>query len=87
MWVEVSAAAVVNFLRSFAVDFELNSLSPELIAAWIERQNTEGDLVNWTIAVRGRDKANDKLGAATWLPDGMAPVWNIGRTRLKGTNS
>ncbi|MFY3161479.1 Z1 domain-containing protein [Achromobacter xylosoxidans] len=87
MWGEVSAAAVVNFLGSFAVDFELSSLSPELIAAWIERQNIEGDLVNWTIAVRGRDKANDKLGMATWLPDGLAPVWNIGRTRLKGTNS
>jgi hypothetical protein len=87
MWTDVSAAAVVDFLRSFVVDFELSSFSPELIAAWIERQNTEGDLVNWTVAVRGRDRENDKLGPATWLPEGMAPVWNIGRTRLKGTNS
>ena len=87
LWTDISAAQVVAFLRSFAVDFEVSSLSPELIAAWIERQNTEGDLVNWTIAVRGRDKENDKLGSATWLPDGEEPVWNIGRTRLKGTNS
>lgn len=87
MWSDVPAAAVVNFLRSFAVEFEVSSLSPELIAAWIEGQNTEGDLVSWTIVVRGRDTENGKLGAATWLPDGMAPVWNVGRTRLKGTNS
>lgn len=87
MWTDISAAAVVGFLRSFAVDFEVSSLSPELISAWIERQNTEGDLVNWTIAVRGRDKENEKLGTASWLPDGTASVWNIGRTRLKGTNS
>lgn len=87
MWSEVSAATVVAFLRAFAVDVEVSSLSPELISAWIERQNTEGDLVSWTVAVRGRDKENDKLSAATWLPEGMAPVWNIGRTRLKGTNS
>lgn len=87
MWTDVSAAAVVTFLRSFAVDFEVSSISPELISAWIERQNTVGDLVNWTIAVRGRDKENDKLGAASWLPKGLGPVWNIGRTRLKGTSS
>ncbi len=87
LWADVSAAAVVNFLRSFTVDAEVNSISPELIAAWIERQNTEGDLVNWTVAVRGREKENVKLGKATWLPDGTGTVWNIGRTRLKGTNS
>jgi hypothetical protein len=87
MWTDVSAAAVIDFLRSFAVDFEVSSLAPELISAWIERQNTAGDLVNWTIAVRGRDKENDKLGRASWLPDGIDPVWNIGRTRLKGTSS
>ena len=87
MWTDVSAADVVKFLRSFVVDFEVSSLSPELIAAWIERQNMEGDLANWTVAVRGRDKENDKLGRATWLPADMPPVWNISRTRLKGSNS
>jgi hypothetical protein len=87
MWTDVSAAALVDYLRKFYVDPEVNSLSPELVAAWIELQNTEGDLVNWTVLVRGRDGEDAKLGSATWLPSGEPPVWNVGRTRIKGTNT
>ena len=87
IWDDVSAADVVTFLRGFSVDSEVSAISPELIAAWIERQNTDGDLVNWTIAVRGRDAESEMLGRATWVPDSEPVVWNLGRTRLKGTNS
>jgi hypothetical protein len=87
LWQDVSASTLVQYLRSFVIDGEVNGLSPELIAAWVERQNLEGDLVNWTVAVRGRDKENAKLGRATWLPNNAEPVWNVGRSRIKGTNS
>jgi hypothetical protein len=87
LWADVSAAEVVGFLRSFYVDPDAGGLSPELMAAWIEQQNLEGDLVNWTIVVRGRDSENKKLGRANWLPDGMRPVWNLARTRIIGSNS
>lgn len=87
LWSDVSAAQVVGFLREFAIDPEISGISPELIAAWIERQNTEGDLVNWTVVVRGRDEENENLGSASWLPEGEAKVWNVGRSRIKGTNS
>lgn len=87
LWSDAPAASVVKFLRAFAVDPEISGLSPELIASWIESQNTEGDLVNWTILLRGRDKENARLGSASWLPGGQAKVWNIGRTRIKGTDS
>ena len=87
LWADVSAAEVVGFLKSFYVDPDVGGLSPELMAAWIEQQNLEGDLVNWTIVVRGRDSENKKLGRANWLPDGMKPVWNLARTRITGSNS
>lgn len=87
LWSDVSASDVVYFLRRFQVDPVVNSLSPELIAAWIERQNTDGELVNWTVVVRGRDELSPKLRAASWLPSSETPVWNVGRTRIRGTNS
>lgn len=87
LWNEVSAAHVVEFLRSYEVDREVGGLSPELMAAWIERQNIEGDLVDWTVIVRGRDKENKKLGAANWLPTAAGVAWNLSRTRIAGSNS
>ncbi|MBZ9784273.1 Z1 domain-containing protein [Pseudomonas sp. REP124] len=87
VWGDVSAAEIVAFIRSFAIDFDVSGFSPELIAAWIERQNIEGDLVSWTVAVRGRDDEDENLGRANWLPDGEPNVWNVSRTRIKGTNS
>ncbi len=87
LWSDVKASDVVAFLRSFDVVHEASGLSPELIAAWIEEQNVEGDLVNWTVVVRGREEENKKLGRASWLPDGEGPVWNLARTRIRGSNS
>lgn len=87
LWTEVTAAKIVEYLRQFATEPEASGLSPELIADWIERQNVNGELVNWTVAVRGREAENAKLGRATWLPSGTGNVWNLARTRLKGTNS
>lgn len=87
IWLDVSAADVVGFLSRFQVHPLVNSLAPELIAAWIERQNMNGELVNWTVLVRGRDEESKALGAATWMPPGEGKVWNLGRTRIKGTNS
>ena len=87
LWSDVSAANVVEYLREFAVEAEASGLSPELIADWIEHQNVNGELVNGTVVVRGRDSENSKLGPATWLPDKLPKVWNLGRTRIKGTNS
>lgn len=87
IWNDVAAKDVVAFLRAFKVDLSVNSLSPEVIASWIEMQNTDGELVNWTVAVRGREEAGEKLGDATWLPEGERAVHNLARTRLKGTNN
>lgn len=87
LWLDVSAAAVVQFLSSFQIDAMAGNLLPELIIKYIELQNTRGELINWTVMVRGRQEKNSILGAASWLPEDFAPVWNLGRTRLRGTDS
>lgn len=57
------------------------------MADWIEEQNHHGGLISWTVVVRGRESENSKLGIASWLPESVGPVFNIARTRIKGSNS
>lgn len=87
VWEDVAAAAVVDFLRRFDYDPDACGTIPTLMADWIEEQNLHGGLVNWTVAVRGRESKNKVLGSVTWLPKSAGEVFNIGRTRLKGSNS
>jgi hypothetical protein len=87
LWSGVRASTVASFLRSFVVDADANSLATELLAAWIETQNIEGDLKEWTIAIRGRDEESPLLGSATWVPSALGKVWNVSRSRIRGSNS
>jgi len=87
VWEDVAAAAVVEFLRRFDYDPDACGTVPTLMADWIEEQNLYGGLVNWTVAVRGRESKSKALGSSTWIPESVGEVFNIGRTRLKGSNS
>lgn len=87
LWEGVQSSGVVQLLRQFDYVPEASGLSPELIAAWIEQQNMDGDATHWSILVRGREKESPELKAATWLPAGLAPVWSIARTRIGSSNS
>lgn len=87
IWQDVSAAAIVDFLRRFDQGDDSCGCIPPLMANWIEEQNLHGGLVNWTVAVRGRETQNSVLGSATWVPEVAGEVFNLGRTRLKGSNS
>jgi len=87
LWQDVGAAAVVSFLRRFDHDPAACGCVPSLMAGWIEEQNLYGGLVNWTVAIRGRETLNKALGAATWAPESAGEVFNLGRTRLRSSNS
>lgn len=87
VWEDVPASKVVEFLRQYDHDPSACGCMPLLMADWIEEQNQHGGLVNWTVAVRGRDSKNEALGVATWVPALAGEVYNIGRSRRKGSNS
>jgi hypothetical protein len=87
MWLDVSPEHVIAFLRGFDYDPNNCGCLPKLMADWIEEQNAAGGLVNWTVVLRGRDTLNGKLGNADWVPKAVGPVYNIERTRLRGSNS
>jgi Z1 domain len=87
MWNGVSAAHIVDFLRGFDNDLTACGCVPGLMADWVEEQNQHGGLTSWTVVVRGRESQSAILGAAGWLPASFGPVYNIARTRIKGSNS
>jgi hypothetical protein len=86
VWVGVSADAILDFLRRYRIDADCTPPSVPLICAYIERQVERGELVRWTVAVRGREAEEDRLGEADWGVAG-GHLWQISRTRIKDTNS
>ncbi len=85
-WRDVPSEAVLQFLRTYRVDGESRSVSLPLICAYIERQVELGELVRWTVAVRGRESRDAQLGEADW---GVATgqICQISRSRIGQTDS
>lgn len=77
----VAGDLVLDFLRRFQVDSRLNPMSPELLAAYVERQMEQGELVRWTVAVCGRQQADPRLGSINWGVHGGV-INPVSRTRL-----
>jgi hypothetical protein len=85
IWSGVSAAKIISFMNNYQILGDPGEFSPSLIIAYIEKQLGYGELTKWTVAVRGRGNPNEKLGAAEWGIKGGA-IWQISRTRIKGTD-
>lgn len=86
VWTGVGAERVLAFLKSYRVDQEVRSVSLPLICSYIDRLVSAGELIRWTVAVRGRESRDGQLGEAEWgLPNG--PVAQISRSRIGETDS
>jgi hypothetical protein len=86
VWLNVQAEAIVDFLHRFQLDTEARSISIPLICSYIERQVELGELIHWTVAVRGRESRDRQLGEADWgrFSD---PIFQVSRTRIQETDS
>lgn len=86
VWNEIPAEIVLDYLRSYRTDEQARSISIELMVKYIEDAVAIGELVRWTIAVRGLNSPAGSLGTADWgMPSG--PVNQIDRSRLCATDS
>lgn len=86
VWTSVPVDIVLKFLRNYRVDDEARSVSLPLILAYIERLKDSGELIRWTVAVRGRESLEQRLG---YVDSGFPgpPVAQISRSRLGETDS
>jgi hypothetical protein len=86
VWTGVDVELVLEFLRSYRIDSEARSISLPLILSYIQCVRNAGELTRWTVAVRGRESRDPRLGVADWgLPSG--PVAHVSRSRLGTTDS
>jgi Z1 domain len=86
VWRGVPASLVLDFLGRYRVDAETRSISIPLMQKYIERSIGVGELVSWTIAVRGRENLDSKLGSTDWgIPGGEVP--QISRSRIGNSDS
>ena len=82
MWTGISAESVLSFLQRYRVDEEARSISLPLLRRYIEQETGEGQLVRWTVAVKGRAVTDNNLGQADWgLRGGRINM--ISRSRLR----
>jgi hypothetical protein len=86
VWTGVSPETIIQFLRNYRTDEQSRSISTQLICAYIERMNEVGELVRWTVAVRGRESRDRRLGLSDWNLLGRE-VPMIGRSRVGETDS
>jgi len=86
VWSGVPTASILDFLSRYRTDAQARSISLPLICAYIERQVAQGELAQWTVAVRGRESRDRRLGEANWgVPGGQ--IYQLSRTRIRDTDS
>ena len=83
IWTGVVPESVLAFLSLYRVDDEVRSISLPLLRGYVERQAERGQLIRWTIGVKGRASASDVLGQANWGVSG-GEIHMISRSRLRG---
>jgi len=86
VWTDVSPDDVLTFLSAYRVDEIARSISLPLIRAYIERLRDAGELLTWTVAIRGRESHDASLGRTDWGLLG-GEVAQISRSRLGETDS
>ena len=72
VWSNISPEQVLDFLRTYQIDREVRNISLPLVCDYIQRQNENKELINWTIAVRGLEAEDVKLGddrSWNWIPN------------------
>ena len=86
VWTGVSADLILQFLSSYSVDAAARNIAMNLVCAYIQKLQLKSELTDWTVAVRGREGRDQRLGTVDWgLPDG--PISQISRSRIRDTDS
>jgi len=83
VWKNVSHEFVTEYLSSLNQDgFPENfALDWRDIVSYIKKHVEQGELIRWTVSIRGRDEPGEGLGVTSWKVDGHS-INQISRTRL-----
>ena len=82
LWRDVPAMSVISFLREYQTPPSSYKVVSPLIADFIEEMNKDNELIQWTVALIGRDsKSKDDLQtiggcSVTFVPRGSVSVYS-----------
>jgi len=82
VWSGVSWEAVHDFLAQYAFD-PRSIYEKEALRQYIRQQAQNGELVDWHVAIRGRENFSESLGTEPSIIIGGNEINRISRTRLK----
>ena len=80
-WMNVSSDRVLQYLQNYSVYAEARTIAMPLIIDYIQQQNDAGELIDWTISVKGRNVPDSRLGDIDLGTEHRIPL--IARSRLK----
>ena len=81
-WQDLSPDQIISYLRNYRVDTSVRNISIPLIIDYIQHLNEFNELINWTVAIRGRESVDPILGKFNFSSNVNIPM--ISRTRLAG---
>jgi hypothetical protein len=84
VWKDVEAQTVLGFLSEYSGDN--SGISFPLVCEYINRAVREGELINWTVAIRGLMEVDEKLGSVDWGINGKK-IAQVYRSRLSDSDS
>jgi hypothetical protein len=81
-WTGISTDLVQDFLEGFWVQNQ-TSIHPPTVQKYIHEQTRSGELIRWSIVVRGAAQGSEALGQEDLNIEGCGPIDLINRSRLK----
>lgn len=81
LWRNVNPNIIIEYLRRYQIDHQVRNIYLPLVIDYISSQNRFNELVNWTIAIKGRTHPSSILKELVFNEELAIPL--ISRTRLK----
>lgn len=86
-WSNVKSEDILKFLSEYRTDPDATKVRSEKLVDYIFKQNENGELTKWVVAVIGREKFDEKLGKLDIGVTAYGEINLINRSKLIGTNS
>ncbi|MBV6390969.1 MAG: hypothetical protein KPEEDBHJ_00173 [Anaerolineales bacterium] len=81
VWKGISANTIIEFIQNYRIDAEVaRNINIQTLLSYIQRQNELGELISWTVVIRGREIEDPTLGSINFGLQNPIPM--ISRNRL-----
>ncbi|MFJ5713727.1 Z1 domain-containing protein [Neobacillus sp. NPDC093127] len=87
IWSNVDSKDILEYLSEYRTDPDATKVRADKLVDYITRQNENGELTNWVVAVIGRGRFDDELGKLDFGISGFGEINLINRSKIINTNS